>query len=101
MSVFIETFFSKSVFMLEIKLSDVLIYTINSSVISNWFISPVTLSVAEPVNEAFAPILKPPIADKEAVADKEAEAPLITLPDAEHVLLAESDAEASLFTFAT
>ena len=99
MSVFIETFFSKSVFMLEIKLSDVLIYTINSSVISNWFISPVALSVADAANEAVAPMSKPPIADKEAVAVKEAEAPLITLPDAEHVPLAESDAEANLFTF--
>ena len=84
MSVFIDTFFSKSVFMLEIKLSDVLIYTINSSVISNWSISAVALSVAEAVNEAAPCMLKPPIADKEPVAVKEAEAPLVTLPDAEH-----------------
>ena len=68
MSVFIDTFFSKSVFMLEIKLSDVLIYTINSSVISNWSISAVASSVADAVNEAAPCISNPPNADKEAEA---------------------------------
>ena len=99
MPVFMEAVSSKSVFILQIKLSDVLIYTINSSVISNWFISAVALSVADAANEAVALISKPPIADKEAVAVKEAEVPLTTLPDAEHVPLTESDAEANLFTF--
>ena len=100
MPVFMEAVSSKSVFILQIKLSDVLIYTINSSVISNWSISAVALSVAEAVNEAAPCMLKPPIADKEPVAVKEAEAPLVTLPDAEHAPLAESDTDANLFTFA-
>ncbi len=52
MPVFMEAVSSKSVFILQIKLSDVLIYTINSLVISNWFISAVASSVAEAVNEA-------------------------------------------------
>ena len=98
---FIETFFSKFVFILEIKLSDVLIYTINSSVTGNSSILPTAVKVAEAVNDAEAPTSKPPIAVKEADAVKEAEALLISLPDTEHVPLAESDADANLFTFPT
>ena len=100
MPVFMEAVSSKSVFILQIKLSDVLIYTINSSVISNWFISAVASSVADAVNEAAPCISNPPNADKEAEAVKEAAASLDTLPDAEHAPLAESDADANLSTFA-
>jgi len=95
-----ETFSSKSVFIVQIKLSDVLIYTINSSVTGNSSILPTAVKVAEAVNEAEPPISKPPVAVKEADAVKEAEALLISLPDTEHDPLAESDADANLLTFA-
>jgi hypothetical protein len=95
-----ETFSSKSVFIVQIKLSDVLIYTINSSVTGNSSILPIAVKVAEAVNVAEAPISKPPDAVKVADAVKEAEAFFSNLPELEHDPLAESDADANLFTLA-